>query len=178
MPWTRSTWTDAGQIAAIIDADKPAPEAAGQPLHAWHADLVGRGELAMAVEFMGHALSRYDCVAWATRSAIATGIVDRSDPMIVRVLQWIDNPDDPLRRAAFTASEAEPGDSPAKLLCLAVWFSGGSLAPDEFAPVQPPADICARLATAALLSGACAQPDPDATFGVILELGEALVTAQ
>ena len=177
-PWTRSTWTDAGQIAAIVDPENPPIEANGQPLHVWHAELVGRGELASALEFMAHGMSRYDCVAWAARSAIALNIVDRTDPLVVTVLQWIDNPDDPLRRAAGAAAETVTKDTPAKLLCLAVWFSGGSLTPEELAPVLPPADVCARLAAASLLVGANAQPDPEKALNEILEFGEAMVTAQ
>lgn len=177
-PWTRSTWTDAGQIAAIVDPEEAPGEANGQPLHVWHARLVGNGDLASALEFMAHSMSRYDCVAWAARSAIATNIVDRTDPLVVTVLQWIDNPDDPLRRAAGEAADAVSKDSPAKLLCMAVWFSGGSITPEEFAPVLPPADACARLAAASLLSGAHSQPEPEQVLGEILEFGEAMVTAQ
>ncbi|MEO7384214.1 MAG: hypothetical protein ABIU18_04690, partial [Novosphingobium sp.] len=61
--------------------------------------------------------------------------------------------------------------------CLGVWFSGGSLAPEGLAPVQPPADVCARLCAAALLVGAHAQPDPDAVLRQIGEFGEAMITA-
>lgn len=177
-PWTRSTWTDAGQIAAIVDPGDPPGEANGQPLHLWHAKLVKNGELETALEFMAHGMSRYDCVAWAARSAIATNIVDRTDPLVVTVLQWIDNPDDPLRRAAGAAADAVAKDTPAKLLCLAVWFSGGSLTPEELAPVLPPADVCARLAAASLLVGAYSQPDPEKVLHEILEFGEAMVTAR
>lgn len=177
-PWARSTWSDAGQIMAIIDPDRPAGEAAGQRLHDWYARLIESGDLGTAMEFLAHALSRYDCVAWATRSAIASGIIDRSDPMVVSVLQWIDNPEEPLRRAAGAAAEAVAKDTPAKLLCLAVLFSGGSLAPEDLVPVQPPADACARMCVAALLVGAHAQDDPDAALSQIGEFGEAMITAQ
>ena len=177
MPWIRSTWTNAGQIAAVIDPDDAQEDAAGATLHTWHARLVGEGELGTALEFMAHAMSRYDCVAWAARAAIATGIIDRTDSLFVKVLQWIDNPQDDLRRAAGAAAEAVSQDSPAKLLCMAVWFSGGSLTPEELSPVQPPADICARMAAASLLAGAYALVDPDTVLGEILEIGEEMITS-
>ncbi len=177
-PWTRSTWSDAGQIMMIVDPEVPTSESVGQPLHGWYAQLAQSGDLGTAVEFMAHAMSRYDCVAWATRSAISTGLIDRGDPLVVAVLQWIDNPEDPLRRAAGDAAETVKKDTPAKLLCLGVWFSGGSLAPEGLAPVQPPADACATLCAAALLVGAHTQADPDAALGQIGEFGEAMLTAQ
>ena len=52
------------------------------------------------------------------------------------------------------------------------------MTPDEFSPVLPPADVCARLAAACLLSGAYSQPDPEKVLGEILQFGEAMVTAQ
>ena len=162
----------------ILDPDLPAGDAIGQPLHSWYAQLVQRGDMGIAVEFLAHAMSRYDCVAWAARSAIDTGMIDRTDPLIVAVLQWIDNPEDPLRRAAGNAADMTKGDSPAKLLCLAVQFSGGSLAPEDFAAVQPPAEACARFCTAALLVGAYAQPDADVALSQAAEFGEAMITAQ
>lgn len=178
LPWIRSTWTDAGQVAAIADPDAPPSQAAGQSLHVWFAQLKAADALTAALEFMAHAMSRYDCIAWAARAAIATGTIDRADPLLVNVLQWIDEPEDTLRRTAGASAEAVANDTPTKLLCLAVWFSGGSLTPEELAPVQPPADVCARMAAASLLVGAYSQPDPDATLRTMLELGEDMVTAQ
>ncbi len=162
---------------AIMEPDLPVGEAVGQPLHGWYAQLAQSGDFGSALEFMAHAMSRYDCVAWATRSAIDTSIIDRSDPLVVSVLQWIDNPEDPLRRAAGDAVEAVKQDTPAKLLCLAVWFSGGSLAPEGLAAVQPPAEACARFCAAALLVGAHSQPDADLVLSQIGEFGEAMITA-
>jgi len=147
-------------------------------LHGWFAQLKAAGELVAALEFLAHSMSRYDCIAWAARAAIATGTIDRADPLLVTVLQWIDEPEDNLRRAAGAAAEAMTNDTPARLLCLAVWFSGGSLTPEDLAPVQPPADVCARMAAASLLVGAYTQRDPDETLRAMLELGEDMVTAQ
>jgi len=176
-PWTRSTWTDAGQIAAIIDPGEAPGDAAGSALQDWHARLVAAGELGTALEFMAHAMSRYDCIAWAARAGIATGIIDRADALFVKVLQWIDDPQDELRRAAGEAADAALRDSPAKLLCLAVWFSGGSMTPEEFAPVLPPAETCATMAAASLLAGAHGLADPDKAMGEMLEIGEELITS-
>lgn len=176
--WSRSSWTDSGHILAMIDPSSPPGEASGRPLHEWHAHLVETGDLDGAIDFMAHALARYDCIVWAARAAIAIGAIDRSDPLAVTVLQWIDNPEDSLRRAAGAAAETVKADTPVKLLCLAVYVSGGSLAPEDMTAVQPPSEICATLAAAALLLGAHNQPDPDEAMRQVLEFGEAMVTAQ
>lgn len=172
--WTRSSLTDAGQVLALIDP-KAAPRSALGPLAQWHARLVAAGNLDGAIEFVAHALPRYECIAWAAQAALATGIVDRTDPAVIAVLQWLDDPGDALRRAVAEAAEAgEQG--PVALLCQAVFLSGGSIAPEDLAPVHAPADVCAKLAAAALLVGAYSSADPQTALRQIVELGEAAVT--
>lgn len=175
--WTRSTWSDAGQIVEIIDPTKLAGEAAGKSLDAWCAKLVQDGDLARAVEFMAHAMSRYDCIGWAVQSSIAEELVLRTDPMIVKVLQWVDNPEDERRRAVGAEVDSARIESPARLLCQAVFFSGGSIAPLDMPPIQPPADLCSRFATAALLLGVQSGPAPMVSLRNIIEAGLQRVTA-
>ena len=174
--WTKSTWTDAGQIACLVDPDAPPGEAGGHALDAWYGRLVQGGDLAGAAMFLGHALPRYECVVWALRSLIDAGLVDRGDPLVVAVLRWIDSPDDDLRRAAGDLADAERRNSPARYLAQAVFFSGGSIAPRDLAPVQPPPDLCAKLAAGAILSAAYAAGDPAPALRTALSLGEQLVT--
>ena len=61
---------------------------------------------------------------------------------------------------------------------MAVYVSGGSLAPEDMAAVQPPPEICATLSAAALVLGAHSQPNPDEAMRQVLEFGEAMVTTQ
>ena len=174
--WSRSIWTDAGQLVSLIDPDGDPGNAAGQSLQAWHACLVESGEIRAALAFLAHALPRYECVVWAAQALIEAGAVERKDPLVVAVLQWIDDPDDAKRRSAGDAAEAVRKTTPAKLLGHAVFLSGGSLAPKDLPPVQPPPDVCAKLAAGAVLLGAHSLPDPPAALRKALALGEAIVT--
>jgi len=172
--WTRSSLTDAGQVLALIEPKSAATRGTLGPLAEWHARLVAAGKLSAAVEFIAHALPRYECIAWTAQAALATGIIDRTDPAVIAVLQWLDDPCDALRRTVADAAEAGAQD-PLSLLCQAVFLSGGSIAPEDLAPVHAPADVCAKLAAAALVVGAYSSADPQAALRQIIELGEAAV---
>lgn len=170
--WTRSSWTDASQLVEMIDPKRRVGESPGHPPHEWFAKLVDQGKLMDALAFIAHALPRYECVVWATRALMEMGQIDRADPLATAVLRWIDEPGDALRRNAGALADASNDESPARSLALAVLFSGGSLAPPEYAAVQPPADVCAKFAFAAVLAGALEQPDRNAAMRKALDLGE------
>lgn len=172
--WARSHWTDASQLVQLIDPKRQAGESSGQPPHAWFARLIEEGKLMDALAFIAHALPRYECVVWAARALMDMNAIQRGDPLVLAVLRWIDEPGDAMRRAAGDLADSNSDDSPARSLALAVLFSGGSLAPPEYAAVQPPADICAKFAFAAVLSAAVAQPDRNAALRRALSLGEAM----
>lgn len=174
--WNHSPWIDAGQLALVIDPGNPPAEAEGQTLPAWFARLVGDGDLDAALEFLAHALPRYECVVWAARALMETGIADRHDPLMIAVLRWIDSPDDALRRAAGDAGDDAKKTTPAKLLCDAVFLSGGSLAPAEFPAIQPDPHLCARMAAIAVVLGAHTLSDPDGAMRQALAIGEAMVS--
>jgi hypothetical protein len=174
--WNHSPWTDAGQLTLLIDPDNDPGEAAGQSLPAWYARLLDGGDLDGALEFMAHALPRYECVVWAARALLETGIADRNDPLMIAVLRWIDNPDDTMRRAAADAGDGARRTTPAKLLCDAVFLSGGSLAPVDFPPVQPEPYLCAKMASIAVVLGAHTLVDPDGAMRRALTIGEAMVS--
>jgi hypothetical protein len=173
-PWIRSSWTDASQLEQIIDPKRRASDTPGLPPHEWFAKLVADGKQIDALAFVAHALPRYECVVWATRAMMEMGAVDRHDPFMVAVLRWIDEPSDTLRRAAGTLADASSDGTPARTLALAVLFSGGSLAPPEYAAVQPPTDVCAKFAFTAVLSAAVDQASRDTALAKALELGEAM----
>lgn len=176
--WTRSAWTDAAMLAEAVNPRKVSPDAAGKLPHEWYASLLETNRLFEAVEFVAHALPRYECAVWAAQALLELGVVDRLDPVMVGVLRWIDEPSDALRRACHELAEASRSDSPAIMLAQAVFLSGGSLAPEDLAPVLPPPDVCAKLAAGAVLSGAYACKVPDVALRTVLRLGEAMVAGR
>ena len=172
--WTLSTWTDAAQLARVVNPRTVAPEAQGMAPSDWFARLREAGEASDAASFLAHAMPRYECVIWATRSLIEIGIA-RTDPGIVAALRWIDNPSDTLRRAAATLGETLDDESPQALLCQAIFLSGGSISEEDLPAVQPPPDVCAKLAAGAVLTAAFASADPSQAIAASLALGEAIL---
>lgn len=173
--WTLSTWTDAAQLAAVVDPQAVPPEAAGIAPPAWFARLRESGEAGDAVFFIAHAMPRYECVVWALRSLLDIGAVQRTDPAIVAALRWIDNPSDTLRRAAGDLADGPDDESCGAMLCQAIFLAGGSLSGEDLPPVQPPPDVCAKLAGAAVLAGAFSTADPSAALATSLALGETVI---
>lgn len=177
-PWQRTHWSDAAQIAQLVDPDTVPAAAAGLLPHDWFGRLLGEDRLADAVKFLAHALPRYECTVWAVQSLIAMGAVDRRDPLVVAAMRWADQPTDELRRAAATLAEQTRGNSPARLLAETVMLSGGSLAPIDTPAVLPLPDTCAKLASGAILTGAFTLSDPKAALRRALAMGEAIAAGQ
>jgi len=66
--------------------------------------------------------------------------------------RWLRGPDEKIRRAAMDAASARDYDGPCAWLAAAVGFSGGSLAPENQAEVEPPQHLTA-VAISACLTG-------------------------
>lgn len=177
--WSKTPWTDASQIVGLIDPDAEPGDAAGKPLPDWFAGLVAKQDYSSALGFLAHAMSRYDCVVWAARTMLDQGMAERGDPLMTATLRWIDNPeDDDVRRGAFEVAETLRKSTPARMLAQAVFFAAGSIAPAQHPAVQPPLDVCAKLASTAVLIGAYALPDANAAMRRALEIGEAMISGR
>ncbi|RYD65277.1 MAG: hypothetical protein EOP58_07885 [Sphingomonadales bacterium] len=175
--WTKVRWTQARQVTRLLgmrDADAPAE---GITPVAHFDTLRARGHRGDAVSFLGQSLPRFEGVIWAA-DMVATLRGDDIPPASVAVMAairaWIDDPSDANRRAAYAAGEQAEEDSPERLLGIAVWLSGGSLAPADLQPVNPPPESCGRLVAAAVLAAVYGSPDPDAALDRVLTAGEAI----
>ena len=178
IPWTRSPWTDAGQIVAFIDPDGLPGQAAGLAPAEWYRHLVASNDLSGAIEFLALALPRYECVVWVAHALLETGAVDRHDALMTTALRWIDNPQDDLRRRAHAEANGERRTTASKLLALAIAYSGGSVAPPDLPPVNVPPEACGKMASTALIVGVYSLPDPPAAIRKSLEIGEKIVAPQ
>ncbi|MCX7284965.1 MAG: hypothetical protein NTX28_13120 [Novosphingobium sp.] len=172
--WTLSTWADAAQLAASVNRREVPDEARGVAPAAWFAKLREAGEMTYAVNYIAHAMPRYECVVWAVRALIDIGIA-RSDPAMVAALRWIDSPNDKLRRAAHDLGAGLDDETPQALLCEAIFLSGGSISEEDLPAIQPPPDVCAKLAAAAVLTAAFAGKDPQADIARSLQIGETVL---
>jgi hypothetical protein len=176
--WTRSPFTDAGQIVTLLDKRGGPGAAAGLSPAAWYEQLIAANETSEALSFLAQALPRYECIVWVAQALLEIGAVDREERLMVAILRWIDSPDDSLRRVVMAEADRETEDTPAKLLGLAVAFSGGSMVPPEYPPVTVPPETCGKMAAGALMVGIYALPNPGEAIRKSLAIGEKIVAPQ
>ena len=135
-----------------------------------------REDLETAVLFLGHALPRYEGAAWAAHrlgemaASCSLGQADRQ--ALDHSLRWVGEPSEEHRRAAFRAHETATDGGPERLLSLAVFMTGGSLAPADLPPVLPEPALSGRLAACALIVAAHRSGDARTALLRSLELGE------
>jgi hypothetical protein len=97
---------------------------------------------------------------------------------MIAVRKWFDDPDDAGRRAAWDAAQAEDDDSPERALASAVFFSGGSIAPEDQAAVQPAPEISGRLAAVAVIGAAYRTSDPKAQMREAVAAAEVMAKGE
>lgn len=169
--WTRTIWTEARQIGALLGWP-PAPADGAAP-DRFFAGLREQGRDRDAARFLGQALPRYEAVLWAART------VERwspgADPRVMEAVSaWLRDPSEPHRRAAYDAARAAPDPSAARLCGLAVFTSGGSLAPEGKAPHPAPKAAVGRFAAGAVLIAAADSPSREAALEQALDYGSRL----
>lgn len=174
--WSKVKWTEARQIAEAMDTDAAALPDEGVDPRSYYVSLKKGGELDRALSYLGHALPRYEAVAWAAHSIRSMRSPSQPMPLdrqaLDRTLQWVEEPTDEYRRAAYQAAEAASRDSPERLLAIAAYMSGGSIAPPDLPPVNPPQEVCGRIAATAVLVAAHRSGDATAALAAALENGE------
>ncbi len=111
---------------------------------------------------LARVLPRQYAIIWASR-CVAEHCIDNPDAEDQRCLdlvkQWLAGPDEKVRRATMDAADARDYDGPWAWLAAAVAFSGGSLAPENQAEIQPPGHLTAVAVSACLISIAVIDPE-------------------
>lgn len=124
---------------------------------------LARGErLPEAVGVLAQAMPKREAIAWgleSVRQVEAALAKPKSAPALQAVDDWLAKPEEPRRRAAHEAAQQAGYGTPAGCLGLAVFLSGGSMAP-ESAPVAPEPEphLCAKIVAGAILMAAVADP--------------------
>jgi hypothetical protein len=146
---------------------------AGQP---FLARLAEHELFADAVRFLAYALPKREAVWWACQCARV--VLDPEPPeLLASALQaaerWAAMPTEDNRRSAFPAAEAAEFGTPPGCAALAAFWSGGSLAPPDLAPVPPPEHLTpSAVANAVLLAAVQKEPERAAEkFRQFLDLG-------
>lgn len=157
--WSRISWTRARQILLLLDGDEsPEADAVDRSPEAYFDVMVDAGDLRRAVAFLGVALPRFEAVQWAYEVVKAMArpatAADWQEQLRANVAVWLSDPSDSQRRAVWTLAGARERNCPEKLLAGAVFFSGGSIAPEDVQPVPAPEGVCGKLAGCAVLAAA------------------------
>jgi Family of unknown function (DUF6931) len=133
---------------------------AGMPSLDFLQEVADAGNWHQAVSFCAYLLPRRVAVAWGCRSL--RRMFDHFDANESRALKfaetWVQQPDEQSRNKALAVGNANDPEQPATWLALAAGWSGGSVVPAEFPPVEAQPDQTARAVRAALLIGHCRLP--------------------
>lgn len=178
-PWPATNWTDSGQVIDYIGDGVDAGDLADQfhltPDKFFELLVTGK-KLREAVQFVGHALPRYEGIIWALQALLQANALDRSAPLTNAILRWADGPNEELRRDIQILADAELDYTPARLLGMAVFASGGSVSEPDLPVVLAPANTSARLAAGAVMTAAYATADPQALLLQAAQTGAAMAS--
>lgn len=163
------------EIAELEDEAK-ALAAAQQDPRAFIAALVEQERYADAVRLLAHALPTREAVWWAW--FCAKRVTGEGPPAPARAAleateRWIAQPTEEHRRPAMELAQRAEIGTPAGCAALAVFFSGGSVAPPDAPPV-PPAPYSASKAIAGSVILAAVSKEPEKApekFATFIERG-------
>ena len=114
---------------------------------------IGKRTWPSAVSFCAYLLPRRVAVAWGCRAL--RRMVDRFEPSADRAIRfaeaWVEDPDESHRSKALAVGNANDHNAPTTWLALAAAFSGGSVVPAEFDPVEARPEQTASAIRAAIL---------------------------
>lgn len=154
--WRAVRWTEAQQVLHFmghIDGD-----VLGDTPDAHYRAMIGEGPTHDAVSYLAHALPRMEVIGWAARILKELSRQDALHPRdrqaLDAVLRWLDEPSEQWRRSAQELADMASDGGAEQLLAMAVFVSGGSIAPPELPAVLPPDFACNRLAGAAVKAAA------------------------
>jgi hypothetical protein len=165
-PLTKVAAKTAAEICSRFELSEPARTLAqvGVSPAAYLEKLINERHFADAIRFLAYAMPKREAIWWATRcarlAAGGTALAAEQQAALQVAERWCTSPSEDLRRSAMAASEKAQLKTPAGCAALAVFFSGGSLAPPN-APVVPPADDLTprTVAGAVLLAAVVSEPE-------------------
>ena len=174
-PWRSVHLTRAHQVGELMALRRAEMPGADVPLRD-HYEALRVADPSRALAYIGHALPRREALHWAA-GLIDAGAHQAGSPEAAtfeRAQAWLGDPDDAKRRAAYAAAQdADPG-APERALATAIFYAGGSIAPEDAAPVQPAPGLANQLAVVAVEQAAYRSADPQAFFARALEAAETI----
>jgi hypothetical protein len=138
---------------------------------AYVEQLAAGGRLREAIAGLAQLLPNREAVAWGLESIRRVPAAKEQPAEAVE--RWLADANDETRRAALAAAERAGIGTPAGCLSLAIFFSGGSLAPpDTQVAPEPEPHLCLRMVAGAIAMAVALDP-PNAAdhFRAILDRG-------
>lgn len=145
----------------LLDQGLPTPRD-GAPPADYLDGLIQQGLHVEAVKFLSQALPKREAVWWAcvcVKSAQSATPLPKDLAAHQAAREWVLDPNEDRRRAAFAAAETAGFASPAGSAALAVFLSGGSLGPPNIADVPPAESLTGQsVAGAVMLAAVVSEP--------------------
>lgn len=153
-------------VAGLALSDDAAPllkAGAGGTPAALIAALISAGLAVDAIRVLAMALPRREAAWWAclaARDALPAASNPAAETAALAAAEnWVFKPSEEHRRACFAPAQALEFATPAAYAAMAVFWSGGSLAPPDAPVVIPPGDtLTGTAAAAAALLAAAREP--------------------
>jgi uncharacterized protein DUF6931 len=183
-PLTKIEAKTAAEICARFELSGPAAALPRDGLSptAFLERLIEARHILDALSFLAHALPKREAVGWAARCARLAGGPKSPEQQtaLEAVERWRLEPSEELRRAAMAAAEKAQLNNPAGCAALAVFFTGGSLAPPDVPVVPPGEGLTARaVAGAVLMAAVVSEPEKaEEKYQRFLEQGIAAASGQ
>jgi hypothetical protein len=145
-----------GQLptAEICRLAEITPVAADVQPEQFLARLVSEQRFPDAVRFLVQTLQADAAVRWAcecVRNLQQPDAAEEQKAALRAAEAWLASPDETTRRATKDAADQAGLDTPEGVLAMAVFFSGGSVAPETAPEVPAPARACHRLSAGAVM---------------------------
>ncbi len=168
----KTIWVEARQVTTLLEWPPEEGDQASPDI--FLRRLLERDRKIDAIRFLAQAIDRLAAIWWL-RQVIARQASSANLPTLSAIDEWLDYPSDTSRRRAFDAASKAPGDDPARLCATAIYFSGGSLAPEGAPIALASKHITGRLVGAGLLLCNARSTDADGARTEALDIGFALV---
>lgn len=157
--WRRVKWTRAAQVGAVLDGLVDLTELNDYP-PAQAFDALRRSDLSQATRFIAQCLPRMEAVRWVAACLAAIPPSDIPARLVAKkaVNRWLADPSDVNRRIAYEAGQIVGWASAEGAACMAVFLSGGSIAPAaQEVPVPPAPGAFGQAVAGAVLMAAFAE---------------------
>lgn len=174
--WRAVMFGQARQVAQLMQSDEEDWPPLAVDVRAGYATLRARDDLPGAIDYLAHALPRFEAVAWAAHLLDAQSrvrpLASRDRRALDTAMRWVGEPTDAHRRATRDAALAAGPRSAERFLGLAVFHVGGSIAAPGLPPILPPQIATPRYAAGAIKQAGYRTGALDAFFSRALHVGE------